>query len=56
VPELAEHPAEVGRERRLREALAGVGEGYDFILVDTAPTRSLLTTNVLNAVPGTRAS
>ena len=36
--------AEVGRERRLREALAGLGEGYDFVLVDTAPTRSLLTT------------
>jgi chromosome partitioning protein len=42
--------AEVGRERRLREALAGAGGGYDFVLVDTAPTRSLLTTNVLNAV------
>ena len=42
--------AEVGRERRLREALAGVGEGYDYVLVDTTPTRSLLTTNVLNAV------
>jgi chromosome partitioning protein len=44
--------AEVGRERRLREALDGVGVGgaYDFVLVDTAPTRSLLTTNVLNAV------
>lgn len=42
--------AEVGRERRLREALSGAGEGYGVILVDTAPTRSLLTTNVLNAV------
>ena len=42
--------AEVGRERRLREALDGVGGRYDFVLVDTAPTRSLLTTNVLNYV------
>jgi len=42
--------AEVGRERRLREALDGAGGGYAFVLVDTAPTRSILTTNVLNAV------
>jgi chromosome partitioning protein len=42
--------AEVGRERRLREALDGLGGAYAFILVDTAPTRSILTTNVLNAV------
>jgi chromosome partitioning protein len=42
---------EVGRERRLRVALEDLGDGaYDFALVDTAPTRSLLTTNVLNAV------
>ena len=39
---------EVGRERRLRVALEGVDERYDFVLVDTAPTRSILTTNVLN--------
>jgi chromosome partitioning protein len=39
---------EVGRERRLRVALEGIGDAYDFILVDTAPTRSLITTNVLN--------
>lgn len=38
---------EVGRERRLRSAMAGVG-GRDVCLVDTGPTRSLLTTNVLN--------
>jgi chromosome partitioning protein len=42
--------AEVGRERRLREALDGVHKTYGFVLVDTAPTRSILTTNVLNAV------
>jgi chromosome partitioning protein len=39
--------AEVGRERRLRSAMADV-EGYDVCLIDTGPTRSLLTTNVLN--------
>jgi chromosome partitioning protein len=39
--------AEVGRERRLRSAMAEV-EGFDVCLVDTGPTRSLLTTNVLN--------
>jgi chromosome partitioning protein len=41
---------EVGRERRLRVALEGVGDAYDVVLVDTAPTRSLITTNVLNFV------
>ena len=41
--------AEVGRERRLRVALANFS-GRDVVLVDTGPTRSLLTTNVLNAV------
>lgn len=41
---------EVGRERRLRVAMEGVGDGYDFVLVDTAPTRSIVTTNVLNYV------
>ena len=41
---------EPGRERRLRSALAEMGRRYDFVIVDTGPTRSLLTTNVLNAV------
>ena len=41
---------EVGRERRLRAALEGVDGRYEFVLVDTAPTRSVLTTNVLNYV------
>ena len=39
--------SEVGRERRLRIAMADV-EGFDACLIDTGPTRSLLTTNVLN--------
>src|SRR5262245_10707495 len=41
---------EMGRERRLRVAMDGVGDGFDYVLVDTAPTRSLLTTNVLTFV------
>lgn len=41
---------EVGRERRLRVALESLGETFDVVLVDTAPTRSIVTTNVLNAV------
>jgi chromosome partitioning protein len=39
---------EVGRERRLRVAMEAVAGRYDFVLIDTAPTRSILTTNVLN--------
>jgi chromosome partitioning protein len=41
---------EVGRERRLRVAIEGLESRYDFVLVDTAPTRSLINTNVMNAV------
>lgn len=40
--------SEVGRERRLRAAMADLSGPYDVCLVDTGPTRSLLTTNVLN--------
>lgn len=40
----------VGREKRLLMAMEGAGGAYDFVLVDTAPTRSLLTANVLNYV------
>jgi chromosome partitioning protein len=39
---------EIGRERRLRLAMQEVDHAYDVVLVDTAPTRSILTTNVLN--------
>lgn len=53
-PELADVnvmlAGEVGRERRLRVALDELGDVADALLVDTGPTRSLLTTNVLNAV------
>jgi cellulose biosynthesis protein BcsQ len=42
---------EVGRERRLRGALAEVSSrSFDVGLIDTGPTLSLLTTNVLNFV------
>lgn len=37
---------EVGRENRLKDALEGMSTGYDFILVDTPPSLSLLTVNV----------
>jgi chromosome partitioning protein len=38
---------EAGRENRLKEALAPVVNPYDFVLVDTPPSLSLLTVNVL---------
>ena len=37
-----------GREESLKRALAPLNGGYDFILLDTPPTLSLLTVNVLN--------
>ncbi|MBW2408129.1 MAG: ParA family protein [Deltaproteobacteria bacterium] len=37
----------VGRENRLKEALEGITGKYDFILLDTPPSLSLLTVNVL---------
>lgn len=37
----------IGREARLRAALAGVEADYDFAIADTSPTRSVLTINVL---------
>jgi chromosome partitioning protein len=42
--------SEVGRERRLRAAMAEVDLEYDVCLVDSGPTRTLLTTNILNFV------
>lgn len=41
---------EVGRERRLRIAMERVGGRFDYVLVDTSPTRSIVSTNVLNYV------
>ncbi len=38
---------EVGRENRLKEALAPITQLYDFVIVDTPPSLSLLTVNVL---------
>ena len=35
-----------GRENRLKEALAGLPGDYDFVLLDTPPSLSLLTVNV----------
>jgi chromosome partitioning protein len=38
--------AEPGRENRLKNALEGIDGSYDFILLDTPPSLSLLTVNV----------
>ena len=50
VPDLAgaevELVDEAGRENRLREGVAGLDGAYDFILLDTPPSLSLLTVNV----------
>ena len=42
----------MGREKRLRSALAAVAGGYDFAVVDAAPQMSLVSVNILNAVDG----
>ena len=50
VPDLAGAEVELvdqaGRENRLREGVAGLDGSYDFILLDTPPSLSLLTVNV----------
>jgi chromosome partitioning protein len=40
------------RETRLRDALAPLGDAYDFVLIDCPPSLSLLTVNGLCAVQG----
>ena len=37
---------EYGRENRLKRGLAGIRDAYDFIIMDTPPSLSLLTVNV----------
>jgi chromosome partitioning protein len=44
--ELAESSA---RERRLRDALTGLADGYDVIFIDSPPSLGLLTVNALTA-------
>ena len=40
----------LGRELRLKRAMADIERNYDFVIVDTSPQRTLLNVNVLNYV------
>lgn len=42
--------SEYGRERRLKLAMRGVEEDYDYVVIDTSPQRTLINANVLNYV------
>lgn len=41
--------SEIGRENRLKKAIAQVREHYDYVLIDTPPSLGLLSVNALNA-------
>jgi len=41
--------SEIGRENRLKKAIAQIREHYDYILIDTPPSLGLLSVNALNA-------
>jgi chromosome partitioning protein len=43
---------EIGREMKLRQALEGVKNNYDFILIDCPPSINMLTVNALTASDG----
>ena len=43
---------EIGREMKLKKALASVSDEYDFILIDCPPSINMLTVNALTAADG----
>jgi chromosome partitioning protein len=43
---------EIGREMRLRNALAGIEDQFDYILIDCPPSINMLTVNALTAATG----